>query len=119
MKTVAEEKDVGTCLELASFMLSVIEQLKLDRKFAAAHRYLSALHSFQHFSGGRDVLLPVDEVFTPSCLKAYEVWLMNDRQLELNSISDYMRSLRAVYNRLVPPTLPVTTLRCSVTSIPK
>lgn len=106
MKTVAEEKDVGTCPELASYMLSVIEQLKLDRKFAAAHGYLSALHSFQHFSGGRDVPLPVDEVFTHARLKAYEVWLMNDRQLELNSVSDYMRSLRAVYNRLAPPDTP-------------
>lgn len=62
MKTVESEQDVGTGLELASYMAAVVEQLKRDRKYPAAHGYLCALHSFQRFSGGRDVRLPVREV---------------------------------------------------------
>lgn len=101
MKTV-EEVVVGTRHELASYMLSVIEQLKRNRKFPAAHGYLCALHSFQRFSGGGNVSLPMKEVFTHERLKAYEEWLTVCQKLELNTVSDYMRSLRAVYNRWMP-----------------
>lgn len=103
MKAVELEQDVGGCLELSSYMAVVIEQLKRDRKYSAAHGYLCALHSFQRFAGGRDVFLPMDEVFTHERLKSYEGWLMNQQKLKLNTVSDYMRSLRAVYNRWMPP----------------
>lgn len=103
MKTVELEQDVGAFPELSSYMAIVIEQLKRDRKFPAAHGYLCALHSFQRFSGGRDVCLPMREVFTHERLKAYEEWLMVHQKLELNTVSGYMRSLRAVYNRWLPP----------------
>lgn len=103
MKTVEVEQDVGACFDLSSYMAIVIEQLKRDRKFPAAHGYLCALHSFQRFSGGRDVPLPMNEVFTHERLKAYEEWLLVQQRLELNTVSGYMRSLRAVYNRWLPP----------------
>ncbi|MCD8182848.1 MAG: site-specific integrase [Bacteroides sp.] len=114
MKAVEEEKDVGrrginsagvelAGVELAPYMMRLVTRLKRDRKYPAAHGYLSALHSFQRFVGGRDVALPVQEVFTPARLKAYEEWLMQQQKRALNTVSDYMRSLRAVYNRLMPP----------------
>ena len=106
MKTVESEKDIGSRLELSSYILLLIEQLKRARKYPAAHGYLCALHSFQRFSGGSDVPLFVEEVFTPERLKAYEEWLMVQQKLKLNTVSSYLRSLHAVYNRLMPPGTP-------------
>ena len=107
MKTKDVETDVGST-DLASYILAVTEQLKRERKFAAAHGYVSALHSFQDFAGGRGIPLPMDEVFTPMRLKAYEEWLMQKkkRPLKMNSVTSYMSSLRAVYNRWMPVGTP-------------
>ena len=115
MKTEDMEPDVGTDagtdveidvgrMELSSYMLAVIEKLKHEQKYAAAHGYLCALHSFQDFVGGRGVPLPMNEVFRPERLKAYEEWLMQKkaRPLKPNSVTCYMSSLRAVYNRWMP-----------------
>ena len=79
MSTENEEKDVGATMELSPYMLAVIEQLKCEQKYAAAHGYLCALHSFQDFAGGREVPLPMNEVFRPERLKAYEEWLMQKK----------------------------------------
>lgn len=46
--------------------------------------------------------LSVDTVFTPGRLKSYEVWL-RQRGKKWNTVSTYMRTLQAVYNRLYPP----------------
>ena len=101
------EIDVGR-MELSSYMLAVIEKLKHEQKYAAAHGYLCALHSFQDFAGGRGVPLPMTEVFRPERLKAYEEWLMQKkvRPLKPNSVTCYMSSLRAVYNRWMPAGTP-------------
>ena len=108
MSTENEEKDVGATMELSPYMLAVIEQLKCEQKYAAAHGYLCALHSFQDFAGGREVPLPMNEVFRPERLKAYEEWLMQKkaRPLKPNSVTCYMSSLRAVYNRWMPAGTP-------------
>lgn len=99
--------DVGR-MELSSYMLAVIEELKREQKYAAAHGYLCALHSFQDFAGGRGVPLPMNEVFRPERLKAYEEWLVQKkaRPLKPNSVTSYMSSLRAVYNRWMPAGTP-------------
>lgn len=102
MKTVEVEKDVGADIELAPYVTLLIEQLKRERKFPAAHGYLCALHSFQRFAGSRDIPLPMNKVFTRECLKAYEDWLTVRQKREQNTVSGYMRSLRAVYNRYMP-----------------
>ncbi|MEQ3236665.1 tyrosine-type recombinase/integrase, partial [Bacteroides cellulosilyticus] len=49
--------------------------------------------------------MPVNDVFTPGRLKAYEDWLLQ-RRLSWNTISTYMRTLQAVYNRLSPSGTP-------------
>lgn len=101
MKRKELEKDVGT-VELSYYMMKVIEELKADRKYPAVHTYTSTLHSFTDFSGGREVALPMREVFTPGRLKEYESWLLVQCKLSLNTVSTYMRTLQAVYNRWMP-----------------
>ncbi|WP_044271863.1 tyrosine-type recombinase/integrase [Bacteroides timonensis] len=95
------EKDEGR-MDLSLYMAEVIEELKEDKKHPAVHTYTSTLHSFAAFSGGA---MPVNEVFTPGRLKEYEQWLLQ-RRLSWNTISTYMRTLQAVYNRLSPPGTP-------------
>ena len=96
------EKDVGTT-ELSCYMMKVIDGLKSDKKYPAVHTYASTLHSFINFSGGREADMPMQEVFTPGCLKEYESWLLVQRKLSLNTVSTYMRTLQAVYNRWKTP----------------
>ena len=43
MSTENEEKDVGATMELSPYMLAVIEQLKCEQKYAAAHGYVFSL----------------------------------------------------------------------------
>lgn len=115
MKTVDFRMDtemyIDECLaneELASYVLAVVEQLKRERKYAAAHGYLAALHSFEDFARGRGMSLLMKDVFMPEQLKNYEEWLMQgkERPLKINSVTSYMSSLRAVYNRWMPPGSP-------------
>ncbi|WP_455668869.1 tyrosine-type recombinase/integrase [Phocaeicola sp.] len=95
--------------DLASYMQSVMAQLEKDKKRSAVHTYTYTLKSITEFYGGVGKPMPVDEVFTPGKLKEYEEWMKQEgmqkknetpKGLSLNSISTYMRSLKAVYNRL-------------------
>lgn len=96
--------------DLASYMQTVIEQLEADKKRSAAHIYTYALKSIAEFYGGAGMPMPVDEVFTPGRLKEYEEWMRREgmrkrkrepKGLSLNTISTYMRNLKAVYHRMV------------------
>lgn len=111
-----KEKNAGGTLttnlpDLACYMQSVIGQLEADKKRSAVHTYTYALKSVTEFYGG--------EVFTPGRLKEYEEWMKLEgarkrssgkegaqkidrgpKGLSLNTISTYMRDLKAVYNRL-------------------
>lgn len=95
--------------DLAFYMQAVIEQLETDKKRSAVHTYTYALKSVTEFYGGEGTPMPVDEVFTPGRLKEYEEWMKLEgarkkggepKGLSLNTISTYMRNLKAVYNRL-------------------
>ncbi len=101
MNTEKIEKDDGRP-DLSLYMAEVIEELKEDRRYPAVHTYTSTLHSFAKFACGA---MPVNDVFTPGRLKEYEDWLLQ-RRLSWNTISTYMRTLQAVYNRLSPPGTP-------------
>ena len=94
--------------DLAFYMQTVIEQLEADKKRSAAHTYTYALKSIAEFYGGAGMPMPVDEVFTPGRLKEYEEWMRREgmrkrkrepKGLSLNTISTYMRNLKAVYHR--------------------
>lgn len=95
--------------DLSSYMRSVIEQLESDKKRPAVHTYTYTLKSITQFYGGEGTPMPVDEVFTPGRLKEYEEWMKQEgmrkkgeapKGLSLNTISTYMRILKAVYRRL-------------------
>lgn len=90
-----QEKTKG----LRYYMTSIISCLKMDKKRAAVHTYTCTLHSFINFSAGSSEI-PVEEVFIPGKLKEYQEWLVR-RGLRWNTVSTYMRTLQAVFNRLV------------------
>lgn len=119
MKTRNVEKDVGaaktsrgTPTRLCPYMERVIDELKQDGKYPAVHTYTSTLRSFAEFSKSvsyreedatGEARMPMREVFTPGQLKEYENWLTMQRGLSLNTVSTYMRTLQAVYNRWMLP----------------
>lgn len=93
---------------LPRYMVAVIATLKKEKKYSAAHNYLSALHSFTRFSCIRhtsavedDTSLNMQKVFTPEWLQEYEEWL-TAQTYSPNTISTYMRVLQAVYHRWIP-----------------
>lgn len=92
-----KEKD-----DLKHQMLLVVDQLKEMKKYASVHVYKSVLNSFVDFYGDKDAEIPLGEVFTEGRLKDYQDW-MRGCDLSWNTVSSYMRTLRAVYNRLFLP----------------
>lgn len=86
-----------------NFMDSVIGQLKRLNRERTSETYMSALSSFMRFRLNKDVQLDdMDE----DLIMEYEAWLkMNGASL--NTISFYMRILRATYNRAVEKGLTV------------
>ena len=90
-------------MSLFSFMHGVIAQLKQLGRQRTAETYSSTLKSFQNYRCGEDV--PLDAISSDLML-LYEAWL-KARGVRLNTISFYMRILRAVYNRAVDRGLTV------------
>lgn len=101
MKEKKEEvkaRDEG--YDLSHYVLKVVDLLEENNQFSAAHTCSSALTSITGFLGSESV--PIHEAYTAEILKAYQSWLM-ERESAPNTISTYMRSLKAVYNRWTPP----------------
>lgn len=113
------KEDVSGSMTLSEVMLPIIEQLSRDKKFSAVRTYSCVLRSFTKFvaevseetlsvTGIQEADAPfvsclmVGEVFQAGRLKEYEGW-MRGRKLSWNTVSTYMRTLHAVYNRLVAP----------------
>lgn len=82
---------------LFSFMHNVIAQLKQLGKVRTSETYTATLKSFMAFRDDQDV--PLDGI-TSDLMLLYEAHLKN-RGVRMNTISFYMRILRAVYNRAV------------------
>lgn len=82
---------------LAGFMKSIIQRLKEQGRLRTRETYQCTLDSFMRFRKGEEIIL--DEM-TQETVKAYETYLKK-AHLCLNTISFYMRVLRAVYNRAV------------------
>lgn len=80
-----------------SFMEHVIAWLRKLHKIRTSETYASTLNSFKAFCNGED--FPHDEL-TSDTMMEYEAWLKG-RGVSMNTISFYMRILRAVYNRAV------------------
>ena len=86
----------------------VIGMLKREGKFPAMHVYACTLRSYEKFCAeerhpkNATASLSMQEIFTPERLKEYEDWLAG-QQSSPNTISTYMRTLQAVYNRWMSP----------------
>ncbi len=79
------------------FMSKLIEKLKSNGRIRTSETYRATLNSFRNFREGKDILI---ECINKEIMESYEAWLRL-RGLSSNTISFYMRVLRAVYNRAV------------------
>lgn len=82
---------------LFGFMRHVIRQLQQLNKERSAESYMTTLQSFMQFRQRQDI--PLQEI-DAELIQAYEAYL-KAKGLTPNTISFYMRILRAVYNRAV------------------
>ncbi len=82
---------------LFGFMRGVAARLETCGRVRTSEAYISALRSIMRFSGGRD--MPIDDIDC-GLMMSYEAWLRR-RGVCPNTVSFYMRILRAVYNRAV------------------
>jgi len=85
------------------FARKLIKELEQTGKRQTAEAYTTALNSFIRFHGERDILF---EEVDSTLMTAYEKFL-KDADICPNSISYYMRNLRAMYNRAVERELTV------------
>ena len=97
-KEVLKEQD---SMVLALAMHPIFEQLRADKKFSALHVYQCVFRSFLRFTDSiEESWFTLEELFQPGTLKEYETWLRANES-SWNTVSTYIRTLRAVYNRLV------------------
>lgn len=94
---VRKFQEAATGHTFFGFMGEVINQLKRLGKVRTAETYTSTLHSFKCFRNGEDIML--DEI-NPDLMMEYEACLKSNG-VTMNTVSFYMRILRAVYNRAV------------------
>ncbi|WP_455591306.1 tyrosine-type recombinase/integrase [Bacteroides sp.] len=85
-------------VSLTRFMASVIANFEAEGKWSTAHVYAATLRAVTAFAGGGEVFF---SALTPVWLKKFETYLRDKRQVQWNTVSTYMRMLRATYNRAV------------------
>ena len=83
--------------DFITYMSAVTARLQNLERLGTAHVYRSTLNRIKDFVGGRP--LPFSDI-TPLWLQAFQNYLLK-RQLNWNTISTYMRMLRAVYYRAI------------------
>ena len=93
--------ELSNSVSFINYMEEIIRSLKANGKFGSASNYASALRSFSSFLQLKNVRL--DDIDS-SLIFQYNEWLASKR-ICMNSISFYMRILRAVYNRAVKQSL--------------
>lgn len=79
------------------FMNSVAMRMKQIGKIGTAKNYCSTLNSLMAFREGKDIVM---QEITTNLVEEYQAWLTK-RDVKPNSISFYMRILRATYLRAV------------------
>ena len=79
------------------FMNKTIEELKDEKRYGTAHIYQSTLNAFSEFCGCEVIYF---HQLNRANLKEFETYL-RDKQLSWNTVSTYMRTLRATYNKAV------------------
>jgi len=84
-------------ISVLDYMRTQIEQLRAANRLGTAQNYDKTMHSFEAFLGA--VKLPLSAM-TERVIADYNAFLIQ-RGLVRNSVSFYMRVLRAVYNKAV------------------
>ncbi len=84
-------------LKVVAFMKQVAKGLQMGGNFGTAHVYRSSLNAIIAYRGKGDFTF--NEV-TPEWIKGFEIHLRS-RGCSWNTVSTYLRTFRAVYNRAV------------------
>ena len=84
-------------LKVVTFMKQVARGLQMEGNFGTAHVYRSSLNAIIAYHGKGDFTF--NEV-TPEWIKGFEIHLRG-RGCSWNTVSAYLRTFRAVYNRAV------------------
>lgn len=82
---------------LLQMLSSIIQELESNGQWGTAHVYRSAYNAFELFVRRRDI--PFAKL-TPALLKGFEIHL-RERKCSWNTVSTYMKVVRATYNRAV------------------
>ncbi len=88
---------VGSRHSLFTFASRLRSRLRSQLSARTLATYATAINSFRRFLSGGDIAL---ECITASLLKSYQAHLLASG-CSLNTVSFYMRKLRAIYNRAV------------------
>ena len=88
---------VSKMSKVVAFMKQVADGLQMEGNFGTAHVYRSSLNAIIAYRGKGDFTF--NEV-TPEWLKGFEIHLRS-RGCSWNTVSTYLRTFRAVYNRAV------------------
>ncbi len=94
---VDEYRRYASVYSLLNFMQSIILKLRQNGRIRTSETYTATLNSFRKFRNGADIML---DCIDSETMEAYEAWL-RQRGLLPNSISFYIRIIRAAYNRAV------------------
>ena len=94
---ITEFRNTANENTLFRFMEDVIGRLRQLKHTGTAKNYLAALGSFKRFRDNEDIALNAIDQITMEDYQAY----LKSIGLSANSVSFYMRILRAVYNRAV------------------
>lgn len=79
------------------YMEQIIKELEGNRQISTAANYKSTLKSFKRFRNGKNIAL---SKINDKVIQQYEAYLKNEG-IKMNTVSFYMRVMRAVYNRAV------------------
>lgn len=82
---------------LSHFMNRSIKELRDKGKDSTAYKYSVTLRQFLHYRNGEDISF---DQLTVKHIKQFEEYL-KDRKVVMNTVSFYMRILRAVYNKAI------------------
>lgn len=79
------------------YMEQIIKELEDNRQISTAANYKSTLKSFKRFRNGKNIAL---SKINDKVIQQYEAYLKNEG-IKMNTVSFYMRVMRAVYNKAV------------------
>lgn len=95
---ISEFEELNRQQSFSGFLLSQAERLADMGRTRTSETYISALHSFIKFNSDEDIML---YEITAEVMEDYEQRYLKNRNLTMNSISFYMRTLRTVLNKAV------------------